>query len=268
VCSAAAWQAEIPKSKRLWWSRPLVALLFFLQPLISGWARYSGRIRLEPLPKALLDRIDKLTANDGAGLGEELVYWSDGHLDRIGLIRDILRRLDAEGWPHKSDAGWSEHDVEIFGTRWSRLQLATASEIFEGGKMSLRCRLQSAWSLQAKLAFWGVLALELLLIGLVGTERPWIWMILLTLPIFGWYLEQEKKTLQQLAVVFLDEIARSRSLTRLDYDADSDQYAPASTAATKRRTPIRVTSLGKAPARPPAATAVIAAPQEPPAGAA
>jgi hypothetical protein len=163
----------------------------------------------------------------------------------VSFIRAILQGLDAEGWPHKADAGWSGHDVEIYGTRWSRLQIATVSEIFSGGRMSLRCRVRSEWSLQARLAFWGLLGAELLLIGLAGSDSPWVWMILLTMPIFGWYLEQEKKTLQQLAVGFLDEIARQRSLTQLEYDADADQFTPAANPTGRLQGSFRVTPLKK-----------------------
>src|SRR6185503_7181725 len=46
VCVVAGIQASLPKGKRRWWSRPLVALLFFLQPIVRGWERYRGRLRL------------------------------------------------------------------------------------------------------------------------------------------------------------------------------------------------------------------------------
>lgn len=266
VCAAAAWQAEIPKSKRLWWSRPLVALLFLLQPLVRGWARYRGRIRLEPLSKTLLERMDRHAARTDVELAETRAYWSDGRTDRAAWIREILRRLDDAGWPHKADAGWSEHDVEIYGTRWSRLQLATVSEVYAGGKMSLRCRVSAGWSLQSKLAFWAVFGLELLLIGIVGTDRPWIWMILLILPVFGWFLEQEKKTLQHLAVGFLDEVAQQMNLPRLDYDVELDKFSLAPESALAVKKPIRVTAIGPRPASPRAESpSVITAPQDSPA---
>jgi len=47
VCIAAGAQADLPKNKRHWWSRPLVAMLFFLQPIVRGWARYRGRLSVE-----------------------------------------------------------------------------------------------------------------------------------------------------------------------------------------------------------------------------
>src|SRR5262249_24564100 len=44
VSAAAAVQAEIPPAKRRLWSRPLVVLLFLLQPVSRGLARYRSRL--------------------------------------------------------------------------------------------------------------------------------------------------------------------------------------------------------------------------------
>jgi cellulose synthase/poly-beta-1,6-N-acetylglucosamine synthase-like glycosyltransferase len=51
VCMAAAAQARLPRHQCRWWSRPLVALLFFLQPVERGWARYRSRLRPGPALK-------------------------------------------------------------------------------------------------------------------------------------------------------------------------------------------------------------------------
>src|SRR5207237_9286720 len=48
VCGVAAAQAELPPGKSRFWSRPLVACLFFLQPLVRGWARYRSRLHFRP----------------------------------------------------------------------------------------------------------------------------------------------------------------------------------------------------------------------------
>ena len=44
VWHGGAMQAELPKGNRNFWSRPLVAFLFFLQPIVRGWARYRGNL--------------------------------------------------------------------------------------------------------------------------------------------------------------------------------------------------------------------------------
>ncbi|MEY2466237.1 MAG: hypothetical protein QOD03_758, partial [Verrucomicrobiota bacterium] len=46
ICALAAGQAKLPKHKKRAWSRPLVALLFCLQPIIRGWSRFKWRWNL------------------------------------------------------------------------------------------------------------------------------------------------------------------------------------------------------------------------------
>src|SRR4029077_1264823 len=121
----------------------------------------------------------------------QVYYWSDSVIDRIDWLNSVVLRLDQQGWPSKTDSGWSDHDLEIQGSRWTLLQLTTVSEDYVQAKRLFRCRLKAFWSLPAKLAFWSAFAFELLVIGIVRSEQPWLWMLLLTMPIFGWFIEQE-----------------------------------------------------------------------------
>ncbi len=168
VCVVAGAQADLPRNKRRFWSRPLVALLFFLQPIVRGWARYQGRLNFGPTPQesgrkpglAFLARPAR----------RRWTRWNTGaipRLDRIDFVRRILERLDREGWETKPDAGWSDFDVEILGSRWSHLQLATVAEPHAQGKQMIRCRLRTAWSLAAKVALCSMLGFELVVIGFV-----------------------------------------------------------------------------------------------------
>ena len=120
VCVAAGAQAALPRTKRRWWSRPLVAMLFFLQPIVRGWARYQGRLALRPTPLAAQQTLDSIALRDSKESLREVQYWAEQRLDRLALVADILRRLDQQGWPNKSDIGWSDYDVEVYDTRWSR----------------------------------------------------------------------------------------------------------------------------------------------------
>lgn len=227
ICAAAAWQAGLPKSKKKWWSRPLVALLYFLQPIARGWARYQGRLGLQQTPPAAKERLELLRQGDSGESLDQLFFWGDGKIGRIDWVSGIVLRLDQQGWASKTDTGWSEYDVELFGNRWSRLQLTTATEDFAGGKRLFRCRLRAQWSLLAVLAFWTAFGFEVLLIGVVRNELPFFWMLLLTMPIFGWFIEQEKRNQQRLIAAFLEDVARQRGLTKIRYDARQDKFEPA-----------------------------------------
>jgi hypothetical protein len=85
--------------------------------------------------------------------------------------------------------------------------------------------------LLAKLAFWSFTGFEMLVIGMVSEEQPWLWMLLLTMPIFGWFLEQEKQNQQRLIAAFLDDVAKQRGLTKLRYDGAQEKFEPVSTPA-------------------------------------
>jgi hypothetical protein len=104
--------------------------------------------------------------------------------------------------------------VEIYGNRWSGLQLTTVAEDHPKGKQLLRCRLRTRWSLQAKVAFWALCGFELLVLGFVGAWLPWLWALLLTLPLFAWFLQREQRNLQALVTVFLDELAKDWKLVK------------------------------------------------------
>jgi GT2 family glycosyltransferase len=220
ICALAGAQAALPKNKIAWWSRPLVALLFFLQPIVRGLARYRGRLAQQPLKLASQESLDSLALFHGKKALDEVQYWAAQRLDRLEYVTAILRRLYERGWPNKSDVGWSEYDVEIFGSRWSHLLLTTVAEDHPQDRQLVRCRLRAVWSFPAKVAFWTLLALQLVFVGLVGFNRPWPWLILLTLPIFGWFVAREKRKLQSVTTVFLDELAKERGLVKIHSDSE------------------------------------------------
>ncbi len=227
VCMAAGAQAALPRKKSRFWSRPLVAMLFFLQPIVRGWARYQGRLVLHPTPRAAQQNLDSLALRGSKLSLRELQYWAEQRIDRLALAADILRRLDQRGWPNRSDIGWSEYDVEIYDRRWSKLQLTTVAEEHPQGKQLIRCRLRPRWSLRAKVAFWMLFGLELLVLGFVGTERWWPWLVLLTLPLFAWFLHREERNLQSMIAVFLDEAAKEWKLTKVQPPVEEAPPAPA-----------------------------------------
>lgn len=216
VCVAAGAQAALPRNKRRWWSRPLVGMLFFLQPIVRGWARYQGRLMQRPTTLAAHQTLDSIALRDSKQPLREVQYWAEQRLDRLALVADILRRLDQQGWPNKSDIGWSDYDVEVYDTRWSKLQLTTVAEEHPRTKQLIRCRLRARWALRARVAFWSLCGFELLVCGLVGHWFPWLWLLLVTLPLFCWFLRHEQRNLRSMITVFLDEMAKEWHLTKVE----------------------------------------------------
>ena len=144
----------------------------------------------------------------------EVRYWAENRINRLEFVLRILAQLDQQGWPNKSDAGWNSYDVEIFGDRWSRLQLTTVSEFFDSGKQMIRCRLRTFWSLPAYIVFWATLGCELLIIGSLWRLMPWLWLLLLTMPAIAWLIHQQERDLQRLIALLLDDVAKEFKLMK------------------------------------------------------
>lgn len=213
VCLAAAAQVELPPSRCRVWSRPLVALLYYLQPIVRGWARYRGRLSARILPKAAQPSLDSVAVRDRREPLDETVYRPKQPVSRVEFLRAVLERLVREGWPHHSDAGWSNHDVEVHGGRWTRLQLTTVTEEHP---QTIRCRLRARWSLPARAAFWTLLGVDVLIIGMFGSTHGWVWLLLLALPAFQWWLARQKRDLQSRFHVWLDGVAGPLGMARLN----------------------------------------------------
>lgn len=221
VCVAAGVQASLPRNKRRWWSRPLVALLFFLQPVARGWARYQGRLALRLNGDAARETLDSISLRDSPDGLNEVRYWAERRVERVEFVKRIIEALDRRGWPNRSDIGWSEFDVEIYGNRWSNLQLITAAEDHPRGRQLIRCRLRARWSLQAKVVFWSLLGIEALVVGYFGGWLKWLALLLLTLPLFAYFLHRQKRNLQSLLVVFLDDLAKQWQLIKIPSDFET-----------------------------------------------
>jgi hypothetical protein len=214
VCAGAAAQADIPKNKRRFWSRPLVALLFFLQPIVRGWARYRGRLNAPPSPMADPELLESLRLEKRRP-SEQIDFASDLRVSRIQFLTAIMNELDRKHWPNKADAGWNRFDLEIYGNRWCNLRLITASEMIGSGRQIVRCRLQTTWTLFAKVLFWSGMGVELLILGFFGPAIPWLWCLLATLPLFVWWIHKNKRDLQRVMGVFLDKVAGDLNLVSI-----------------------------------------------------
>lgn len=214
ICGAAAAQAFLPADKRRWWSRPLVAALFLLQPVVRGWARYRGRLTPKNTPSPV-HSLESLALVQHRTMLDEVCYWSEQRVDRVQFVADLLRRLDAVGWPNKSDIGWSEFDIELFGNRWNSLQLTTAAEDHHQGRCLLRARLLPRWTLEARVAFWALLGSEIVVLGLMQGWSSWRWLVLLSVLPVIWFVRFQARHLQSMAVVFLDGAAEEWKLTKL-----------------------------------------------------
>ncbi len=75
ACAVAAAQARLPAGKQRFWSRSLVCLLFFLQPIVRGWARFKWRVLAGPRRPSPEFTSQKATPAFGE-VRETSAYWS------------------------------------------------------------------------------------------------------------------------------------------------------------------------------------------------
>jgi hypothetical protein len=213
ICVAAALQADLPKRKRHLFSRPLVATLFFLQPIVRGWARYKtqSRLRFHPLASAAAPE-PKLAGH--AEPPTQFCYWSKNGADRFAFLRRILAKLDTANCQTALDSGWNDFDVELICNLWTNLSLVTVNEYLANNRIFLRCRLDAKWSGLARFLFWSMLILEIFLIGFLCRIQPWIWMILLTVPLLGWFFDDELRYQKLLLGVQVEKTADHLNLEK------------------------------------------------------
>jgi hypothetical protein len=215
-----------------------VALLFFLQPIVRGWARYQGRLLPPSAWSVTRQTLDSVALQESTQPLEQADYWSQTPLNRLAYVAEVLRRMEQQGWLAKSDIGWSDFDVEIYGGRWSQLQLATVAEDHAQGRHLLRCRLRTHWSLQAKATFWALLGAQVVVLGLLAARWPWLYLLLISVPLFAWFLRRQGRKLQSTTIVFLDQLAKDFNLTKLRPESNQnsrEQPGPGPTAAPATR---------------------------------
>ena len=192
----AAAQSPAPRHRhRL--SRPLIAWLHFRQPIARGWARYSVRLKAKVMKheargyrrsNALpFDRDDPCT----------LRYWSPKE-ERIGLLKKITDEVRAAGWRMRVDSGWAEWDMEIYGSRYVKVRITTATEIHGRDSMLTRVRVELLMSkfcavlLAASSLMAGLLLLHLWPYSRTAVLIPLAWWAMyavnkwrVSLPVFG-----------------------------------------------------------------------------------
>lgn len=217
LCGAAGWQAELPRDKRRFWSRSLVALLFLLQPMVRGWARHRRHLSGQQTPLSERETLDSLSLERRGARLDHRSYWSEaGGVDRVRFLARVIERLDQRKWPNKPDSGWSDNDVEVYGSRWANLQLTTAAEYHDGGREMIRCRLKARWSFVARASLLSLAAAELIGVRLLDSQPGWSLLILLTLAPVAWLLNSARRDLQRVFCTFLDSVAKEFQLTVVD----------------------------------------------------
>jgi hypothetical protein len=238
VCAIAAWQAELPRQPRRPWSRPLVGLLYALQPVVRGWARYQERLfrRLTPLSRR--ESLDSLGRNGGARATSETGYRDRSGRGREGFLQDLLARLELGGWQHRVDAGWGSFDVEVYGSRWSKLQLTTVTEHDREGGVWVRCRLKTRWTLPARLGLGLAIGLAVLAAAALREHGAAVWWFNLFPAGLAVAFERDQRVLRRVFAVFLDAVAGVSGQSRPALPAAASLQVPGELTRSEVHPPV------------------------------
>ena len=222
LATLAAIQAKIPKGKQRIWSRPLIALMFLIQPIVRGWTRIKVRLVTSAaatnLPYYQLPEQEKRAC----------AFWTQDGLDRCTFLRALVARLQKH-CPVRVDHGWGEHDVEISASPWNRLRLVTVTEDLAQQRRMYRCRLEGSWTARTKALFLLTTAAVAGAINVLAETNPWWWMLLVALPFLYWFAEDDKLQLQQHAMATMEELAAESKWSRVT-ESESGKIAGMRTA--------------------------------------
>jgi hypothetical protein len=229
VTTLAAARVEFPPWQQRWWSRPLVAILYLLQPIVRGWPRYARQLHLSETPPAARATVRALAAQyKKLGCEHTVNYWNEKSIERLSFLEALLELLDRDQWQSRTDSGWDEFDVTIFGDRFSKVLVKTVSENHGGEKRLLRARLDAGWTLRGKISLF-VTTLVMCItarlwwsIMLPVTQVP-VWMLwtftlvpLLLIGLWVGYLYLRARRSLRLATALLDLCAKQVGLIKLD----------------------------------------------------
>jgi hypothetical protein len=212
LCGFAALRTSLPRARVRWWSRPVLAWLHYVQPIVRAGARYRARLGLPSRPTSAAASLEAEARVYASAPVRERAYWSATWRERSEWIARMVVALERHGWPCQVDSGWEEFDLEVFGARWARMAVVTAAEATRDRGQLLRCRLAPRWTLAAHLTFWGVLAAELVAAGIFDVNGRGAWIPVVSLAVLAWFFRWQGRVLQCQLSVVLDEVARDWGL--------------------------------------------------------
>ncbi len=205
VCGLVAAQVPLPAPRR-WGSRPLVAWLHLLQPVVRGWARYRGRLVPVRAPLSRRETLDSLGRPPETGRAAERVFADPAACGRASFLGAVIAGLERDDWEHRVDTGWRDFDLEVYGSRWSKLRLTTLEEHSPAGAR-IWCRLRSLSTLPARVMFGAVCLGCVLAVAAWRGRHPWVaaaGLLPAALFVFG---ARERSRLVRIFQVFLEKTA-------------------------------------------------------------
>jgi hypothetical protein len=124
----SAWRAPLPRSAP-WWTRPLVAYLYIIHPILRGWHRLTHLLRNRVLPDVSSPSKVHRPEVKPISLTIRDTYWeSDQYLGRNELLQVLVAQAKQHEWSGDYDNAWASWDFKLVGDRWHDITCITATE--------------------------------------------------------------------------------------------------------------------------------------------
>lgn len=165
----------------------------------------------------------------------ERVFPDPAGRGRASFLSAVLEGLERDEWEHRVDTGWRDFDLEVYGSRWSKLRLTTLDEHTPAGAR-IWCRLRARSTLPARVLFGAVGLGCALGVAAWQDRHPWVWAAGLLPAALVLYGVRERSRLVRIFQVFLEKTAAAwadRNQTR----SAPAPAAPGVSASTTERTP-------------------------------
>jgi glycosyltransferase involved in cell wall biosynthesis len=123
------------------WCRPLVAVLYLIQPIVRGFYRMTYLLSNKRLPQVQVE------PGTGASSAKRIsatvvdLYWqSEQAIGRERLLEVLVNKAKRLGWYGDFENAWARWDVKLIGDRWHDIMIRTATEELGWPKRFTRAR--------------------------------------------------------------------------------------------------------------------------------
>ena len=129
-----AWHAPLEKAHRSFTSRMLIAILAYTGPMRRTIVRYRTRLKMAGRGTSVVPARQRPHLNL---LRRELrlAYWNEQHVARDTLLARMMKLFARDGHLAIIERGWTDYDLELRSSPWTRVEIKTADEEHEGGKL-------------------------------------------------------------------------------------------------------------------------------------
>jgi hypothetical protein len=235
----AAAQAPAPRRSNIL-TRPLIAFLYWRQPIVRGWARYALRLRERVIRQAARGYMDQRRLPLDPADRSVLRYWHH-QIDRLALLEKLKEELRDAHWRMRADSGWHNWDLEIYGNRYLRIRVATVSERHGGSGWLTKVRVTTGMSNFCLLLMAASLLLAVVLLyRLWPFSRPAV-----LIPLIWWTIYQLSRWRVSGPVLgLIDTAAEKAGFFPIGLPAEPAKEAPAAPES-----PVKVAEAAEATAQ-------------------